>query len=139
MYIPKRFSLREFLRSEVAERAGWVDVPSFQVVYNLSELCRMILDPIAIEYGRAVVVTSGWRSDRLNRAVGGVDSSQHKEGLAADIRPLIIGDFKIFCDDILELINQGKIVPDQVIIYRRRRFVHISWCSEPRKEIFYKE
>lgn len=139
MYIPKRFSLRELLRSEVAEKAGWVDVPSFQVVYNLSELCRLILDPIAIEYGRAVVVTSGWRSDRLNRAVGGVETSQHKVGLAADIRPLIMGDFKIFCDDILELINQGKIVPDQVIIYRRRRFVHISWRNEPRKEIFYKE
>ena len=139
MYIPKRFSLRELLRSEVAEKAGWVDVPSFQVVYNLSELCRLILDPIAIEYGRAVVVTSGWRSDRLNRAVGGVETSQHKVGLAADIRPLIMGDFKIFCDDILELINQGKIVPDQVIIYRRGRFVHISWRNEPRKEIFYKE
>ena len=139
MYIPKRFSLRELLRSEIAEKAGWIDVPSFQVVYNLSELCRLILDPIAIEYGRAVVVTSGWRSDRLNRAVGGVETSQHKVGLAADIRPLIMGDFKIFCDDILELINQGKIVPDQVIIYRRRRFVHISWRNEPRKEIFYKE
>lgn len=139
MYIPKRFSLRELLFSEVAEKAGWMDVPSFQVVYNLSELCRLILDPIAIEYGRAVAVTSGWRSDRLNRAVGGVETSQHKVGLAADIRPLIMGDFNIFCDDILELINQGKIVPDQVIIYRRRRFVHISWRNEPRKEIFYKE
>lgn len=139
MYIPKRFSLREFLRSEVAERAGWVDVPSFQVVYNLSELCRLVLDPIAIEYGEAVVVTSGWRSDRLNRAVGGVEISQHKVGLAADVRPLLIDEFKTFCNTILEMINQGKIVPDQVIIYRRRRFVHISWRNEPRKEIFYKE
>lgn len=139
MYIPKRFSLRELLRSEVAEKAGWVDVPSFQVVYNLSELCRLILDPIAIEYGRAVVVNSGWRSERLNRAVGGVKTSQHIVGLAADIRPLLLDDFKLFCDIILEMINQGKIVPDQVIIYRRKRIVHISWRNEPRKEIFYKE
>ena len=139
MYIPKRFSLRELLRSEVAEKAGWIDVPSFQVVNNLSELCRLILDPIAIEYGKAVVVTSGWRSDRLNRAVGGVETSQHKVGLAADIRPLLQQEFKTFCNIILEMINQGKIVPDQVIIYRRRRFVHISWRNEPRKEIFYKE
>lgn len=139
MYIPKRFSLREFLRSEVAERAGWVDVPTFDVVYNLSELCRRILDPLACRYGKAVVVTSGWRSDRLNKAVGGVDSSQHKTGCAADIRPLLSGDIKLLWDIIQGMIDSGLIEPDQVIYYRRRRFIHISWDDLPRKQIMVKE
>lgn len=139
MYIPIRFSLREFLRSEVAERAGWVDVPTFDVVYNLSELCRRILDPIAYRYGKAVVVTSGWRSDRLNKAVGGMDSSQHKTGNAADIRPLLLGDIKDLWTIIQGMIDDGDIEPDQVIYYRRRKFIHISWDELPRKQIMVKE
>lgn len=139
MYIPIRFSLREFLRSGVAERAGWVDVPTFDVVYNLSELCRRILDPIACRYGKAVVVTSGWRSDRLNRAVGGVDNSQHRTGNAADIRPLLVDDIKALWTIIRGMIDDGSIEPDQVIYYRRRRFIHISWSDSPRKEVIIKE
>ena len=139
MYIPIRFSLREFVRSEVAERAGWVDVPTFDVVYNLSELCRRILDPIACRYGKAVVVTSGWRSERLNKAVGGVSYSQHRTGNAADIRPLLADDFKVLCDIIQEMIDDGAIEPDQVIYYRRRSFIHISWSDFPRKQLFFKE
>lgn len=139
MYIPKRFSLKEFLRSEVAERAGWTDVPSFNVVFNLSELCRLILDPVALRYGKSVVVTSGWRSDRLNKAVGGVDSSQHKTGCAADIRPLLAGDIKELWNVVQTMIDEGSIVPDQVIYYRRRKFIHISWDEYPRKQILIRE
>lgn len=139
MYIPIRFSLREFLHSEVAERAGWVDVPTFDIVYNLSELCRRILDPIACRYGEAVVVTSGWRSPRLNRAVGGEIGSQHMSGMAADIRPLIVADIAKLWMLIQEMIDSGEIEPDQVIYYRRRRFVHISWDRVPRKQIIVTE
>ena len=139
MYIPKRFSLREFLRSEVAERAGWVDVPTFDVVYNLSELCRRVLDPIAWRYGKAVVVNSGWRSERLNNAVGGVRNSQHRSGQAADIRPLLADEIKTLWMVVQQLIEEEKIEPDQVIYYRRRRFIHISWSNFPRKEVLIKE
>lgn len=139
MYIPIRFSLREFLRSEVAEQAGWADVPTFNVVNNLSELCRRILDPIACRYGKVVVVTSGWRSERLNKAVGGVDSSQHKTGCAADIRPLLANETKDLWTIIQGMIDSGEIEPDQVIYYRRRRFIHISWDEFPRKQIMIKE
>lgn len=139
MYIPIRFSLKEFLRSEVAERAGWVDVPTFTIVRNLSELCRRVLDPIAEKFGDCVVVTSGWRSPRLNRAVGGVMDSQHISGYAADIRPLVDKDITKFWRIIQEMIDSGEIKPDQVIYYRRRRFVHISWDEKPRKQIIVKE
>lgn len=139
MYIPKRFYLREFLRSEVAERAGWVDIPNIDVVYNISELCRRILDPIALRFVKSVVVTSGWRSDRLNRAVGGVDNSQHKTGKAADIRPILVSDIKDLWAIIQEMIDNGDIEPDQVIYYRRRRFIHISWDENPRKQVLIKE
>lgn len=139
MYIPKRFSLREFLRSEVAEKAGWVNLPTFDVVYNLSELCRRVLDPIAWRYGKAVVITSGWRSARLNAAVGGVITSQHLTGQAADIRPLVRGDITKLWSVIQELIDDEEIEPDQVIYYRRRKFIHISWSDTPRKQIFIKE
>lgn len=139
MYIPIRFSLKEFLRSDVAERAGWVDVPTFSVVYNLSELCRRILDPVAEKFDHPVVVTSGWRSPRLNNAVGGVINSQHITGNAADIRPYINKEITKLWSIIQEMIDNEEIEPDQVIYYRRRGFIHISWDAEPRKQIIIKE
>lgn len=86
-----------------------------------------------------MIVTSGWRSARLNRAVGGVDNSQHRTGNAADIRPLLVDDIKALWTIIQGMIDDGDIEPDQVIYYRRRRFIHISWSDSPRKEVLVKE
>lgn len=47
-----------------------------------------LLDKIREEYGSPIVVTSGYRSEAHNRAVGGVSNSTHTLGLASDIKPL---------------------------------------------------
>lgn len=47
-----------------------------------------LLDTIREEYGAPLVVTSGYRSEAHNRAVGGVLGSTHTLGLAADLKPL---------------------------------------------------
>lgn len=47
-----------------------------------------LLDTIRESYGAPIVVTSGYRSEAHNRAVGGVKNSYHTQGLAADLIPL---------------------------------------------------
>ena len=46
-----------------------------------------ILDPLRAAWGGGIIVTSGYRSAALNKAVGGSPSSAHRYGLAADIVP----------------------------------------------------
>jgi hypothetical protein len=51
---------------------------------NLTRLVALILDPLRHECGR-IDVTSAFRSEAVNEAVGGSATSYHRYGLAADI------------------------------------------------------
>lgn len=91
MKLSEHFDLSEFTRSSVAER-NHIDnridlsVPSGQTVLaNLKNLCEQVLEPLRRHFGVPVVISSGYRSPALNRAVGGVPTSQHRKGEAADI------------------------------------------------------
>jgi len=53
-------------------------------VSALTEVCRTILEPVRANYGKLVIVNSGFRCYELNATVGGSASSQHMLGQAAD-------------------------------------------------------
>ena len=79
------FTLRELCASGTAARLGIDNMnPPLAVRGALQKLCGAVLQPVRDRWG-PVRVNSGWRSPRLNRAVGGADSSQHLVGEAADI------------------------------------------------------
>ena len=52
---------------------------------NLKHLVEKVLDPAREEFGEPIKVTSGFRSQEVNRLVGGAKSSQHCKGQAADL------------------------------------------------------
>lgn len=56
---------------------------------QVQNMCVLVdfLDMIRDEFGDAIVVNSGFRSEEVNKAVGGVPRSMHLQGRAADIRP----------------------------------------------------
>ena len=78
------FSLREMCASGTALRLGIKNEPSEEVVNRLQQLCEHVLEPLRQRFG-VIRITSGYRCERLNRAVGGVKNSQHRLGEAADI------------------------------------------------------
>ena len=78
------FSLREMCASGTAIRLGIRNEPSEEVVNRLQQLCKHVLEPLRQRFG-VIRITSGYRCDTLNRAVGGVKNSQHRLGEAADI------------------------------------------------------
>ena len=80
------FKLSEFLRSETASARGIDNTPSLEVVSNLQQLCIHILEPLRAYFNTPIVVSSGYRSPALNKAVGGSATSQHMTGEAADLR-----------------------------------------------------
>lgn len=81
----KHFSLQEFTRSSTAEADGIQNTPAVCEVARIEDLVKEVLDPLREWYGRPIYVTSGYRSPKLNRAVGGAATSQHLRGEAADI------------------------------------------------------
>lgn len=81
------FRLSELAASATARDAGIPNDPSPEVLANLRMLCEDTLEPMRKAAGCALVVTSGYRSPKLNAAVGGAASSAHVLGLAADVQP----------------------------------------------------
>lgn len=53
-------------------------------LYNLSQLCDNILQPVREHFGKPVTVSSGYRSVALCEAIGSSAKSQHAKGEAAD-------------------------------------------------------
>ena len=92
-HLTPHFTVGEFFRSGTAIRLGIVNEPDAhpeegltneEVVENLRKLCTELLEPLRKRVGR-VIITSGYRCQELNKAVGGVPHSQHLRGEAADI------------------------------------------------------
>lgn len=84
----KYFTIAELTKSLTAIRRNIDNTPSEEIRRSLTALVDNILDPLREAYGKPIIVTSGYRCDKLNKAVKGAASSQHVKGEAADIRTL---------------------------------------------------
>jgi D-alanyl-D-alanine dipeptidase len=85
MKLSQNFSLGEFTQSASAVKLGISNEPTAEVVQNLQRLVTNILQPLRTALGLSVIVTSGYRSPAVNKAVGSVKTSQHSQGKAVDI------------------------------------------------------
>ena len=81
----KYFTIKELSHSETANRKGIDNTPTVDAVVSMTTLINECLDPVRELYGKPITVTSGFRCPMLNQAVGGVNSSQHVKGEAADL------------------------------------------------------
>lgn len=88
----KYFTIEELCNSEVAERKGIDNTPNAVQYHNLVKMIDNLLDPIREMWGDIIIVNSGFRSEKLNKAVGGVENSDHKKGCAVDMRARDIRD-----------------------------------------------
>ena len=85
MRLTEHFKLSEFTRSATATARKIDNTPSKEVISNLKVLCQNVLEPLRAFAGQPIIISSGYRSPALNKAVGGVANSQHMTGQAADI------------------------------------------------------
>ncbi len=83
MQLSKHFYLSELTKSQTAARKGWNNIPDAKGISKLRLLCEKVLEPVRAEFG-VTVCSSGYRSPRVNRAVGGSKTSQHRLCEAAD-------------------------------------------------------
>ena len=134
MKLTANFSLAEMVKSDTALRLDMDNTPGEEEIANLTALCENVLQPVREHFGMGVKVNSGFRHPDVNAKVGGSKTSDHCEGMAADIEiPGIanadlakwIVDHMQFRQVILEFYTPG--VPDS-------GWVHVSFNPADNKK-----
>lgn len=85
MQLSKHLSLAEVMRSESAKRLGITNMPTAQHLENFKKLAENVFEPIRNHFKIPIHISSGYRSQALNAAIGGSLSSQHCKGEALDL------------------------------------------------------
>nr|QJB19715.1 MAG: peptidase [Microvirus sp.] len=106
---------------------GITDETEISIRENIKKLVINVMEKIRAEYGMPIYITSGYRTPEHNKKVGGVANSQHIYGEACDFTGR---DFKRLLRIIDEMDDKGLLNYDQLIIYRKRQFIHVSYRNE---------
>lgn len=121
----KYFTVNELIRSDTARAKGIDNTPPPAIKLKLTSLVNNLLDPIREAWGSPISVNSGYRCPVLNKAVGGVSTSQHQKGEAADIT---VGSPELN-RQLFDLIAKGDFDFDQLIDESDYSWVHISYSA----------
>jgi hypothetical protein len=113
--LSKHFALDEFLN--VGKYPD--NKPTMQQVVNMTYGCHLLLEPARLVVG-PIIINSGFRNSRVNALVGGVKSSQHLQGCAADIRPRDTAQFQ----RLVTFLKDHELT-DQLLT--GNGWLHISW------------
>ncbi len=128
MRLSVHFSLEEFERNG----RGIANKAPARAIDNLTTLCKFLLEPLRDILGKPISITSGYRSPKLNNAVGGTSTSQHTTGQACDIN--VAGMQKT---DLFKLIVANMDF-DQCIMEYDSNCLHLSYvgAGKNRHQIF---
>jgi hypothetical protein len=85
MKLSEHLTLAEMIRSESAKRLGISNQPTSEHLDNMKILAQNIFEPIRRHFDSPIYVSSGYRSEALNKAIKGSKTSQHCKGQAMDI------------------------------------------------------
>lgn len=85
MRISKHISYKEAVHSNTAKRRGIENKPNEDQLYNMAKVAHNIFEPLRLYVGGAIKINSFFRSEELNKAIGGSSKSQHCQGCALDI------------------------------------------------------
>ena len=129
----KYFTIQELTKSATAQRKCINNTPDTTVTANLTALIDKVLDPLRTAYGAPIIVTSGYRCEKLNKVVGGAASSQHVKGQAADIRS--VKDSRDQNKRLFDLIRELKLPFDQLINEYDYDWVHVSYGPRNRRQV----
>lgn len=85
MKLSEHLELAEVIRSESAKRRGISNMPTEDHIKNLKLIAENVFEPIRANFRQPIRISSGYRSQALNAAIGGAMKSQHSSGEALDI------------------------------------------------------
>lgn len=137
MILSKNFTLSELIEAGSARRLGLDEQfnPPAEIICNLRNLCVNVLQPLREAIGHPIQITSGYRSPKVNKAVGGAKNSDHLYGMASDIQLFVNGVNKnqLLFDMILQLKLPFRQMIDEFGSDNEPAWIHISYNEKDNK------
>lgn len=127
--LSEHFSLDELTYSRIAMEKGLDNTPYPEARLSLQRLVTCLLEPLRQLYKGPIVILSGYRSTPVNRLAGGVPTSQHRKGEAADC---YIPEGPGY---LLTLLLKSGLSFDQAILYKGKRFLHLSYKADGKNRL----
>ena len=133
MRLSEHFTLGELCKT----RTGIENVPNEAQVENLKRLCRWLeqlrrrWNNLYGEGDDPIVINSGFRSPEVNKAVGGVPTSNHLTGCAVDIRCIGMEQALRYASILLDLSDLNREDYDELLIEQKRNVIWIHFAGRP--------
>jgi uncharacterized protein (DUF433 family) len=128
MKLSENLDLSEVIRSESAKRSGIDNMPTEKHLESLKLLATNIFQPIREHFKVPIHISSGYRSEKLNRLVPGTSlTSDHCFGRAIDID---MDGTKISNNDVFHYIKNNlkfKQLIAEFPINGNLSWVHVSY------------
>ena len=125
------FTLEELCVSSKAEELGILNMPTVEHRRNLLQVA-VYMEWVRSIFNKPIIITSGYRNPKVNKAVGGVSNSDHALGWAVDFR------IPKHPDSLVEIgkeIVRANIPFDQLIYEKSRGILHISFHPRMRRQL----
>lgn len=123
MRLTTHFDLSEFTGSQTAARKGINNTPPPEIIPAL-EYTAQGLEGVRILLGVPIIISSGYRSPALNKAVGGAKNSQHVLGQAVDFTAPGFGTPRAVMDRI---VDSGMVFDQCILEFPPNGWVHMSF------------
>ena len=123
--LSQHFTLGELTKTSA--KTADKNIPSHVHIENLRRLCgwlEMLRDEWNRRYGEGddpIIINSGYRSEAVNKAVGGVKGSNHLTGCAADIRVAGMEQALRYAVILLDISDQSREDFDELLLERSPR------------------
>ena len=132
--LSEHFTLAELIASDWAERNQVDNTPPTEIIENLKRLAAK-LEEVRTLLGYPITINSGYRSSKVNKAIGGKPTSSHVQGLAADIKCPQFGTPEQVCKKI----SESNMAWDQLILEYAtpdgRGWTHIGINKQMRQQV----
>ena len=136
MNLTRNISLEELTTSQTATMLKINNTPTPEIIENLKVVAAQV-QKVRDHFGKPLIISSGYRSEKLNSAIGGARNSQHTKGEAIDIQ----STNGYTNADIFNYIKNNLDFDQLIWEYGTRKepkWVHISYKkSGNRKQILY--
>lgn len=125
MQLTRNFTLAELTRSATADRLGIDNTPPLEIqieLRNTAQMLQRIRDFLTVP----VIVSSGYRCEALNKAIGSRRTSDHLTGQAADIVAPAYGHPHVVAKVLAPRLTQlgiGQLILERVA---NKAWLHVS-------------
>ena len=133
MKLSEHMTLAELTKTSV----NIENVPNEAQVENLKRVCRW-LERLRKrwndKYGDGddpIIINSGFRSAAVNKAVGGVPTSNHLTGCAVDIRCIGMEQALRYASILLDISDMSREDFDELLIEQKRSVIWIHFAVRP--------